>query len=350
MRKAWATIKTALLVGLVTSLIWLWAEAESLSTISASPRVEFVAGGTELYPRLVEGGLGFGGAVRLRLAGSTTAIDRAQRLLSSVVRFVPGVGAMPATTGEQTINLREALEQHPDFRKLGVTIVEADPPTVRIALDEMVTRSLPVRVAGGQGLLAGEPSPDLRTATVTFPSSALPKGTDPDTLAVVARLEEGVLDRLPDDGPRPVRARLTLPEPLAAAAAAGVPVTLSPESVTVIVRVRSRTESLTVPTVPVWVSLPPDEAGKWDVELLDPYLRDVTISGPRDAVAALRERAEGLIAFVQLGSDDLERTAGVGVTTKGVVFATAPSVLSFSGAETAVRVKVTRRSNPAGTP
>jgi len=151
-----AFLRTAGLIGLFTVLIWLWAEGESLATQSVSPRIEFVSPRSDLVVRLdaeslaalpgdsgaaaLRGGSALG--TRLRLQGTRASMDKALRLLTLPLKLTPGVGTIPATSGIHLIDLREAIAEHPDFRHLAITVLEAEPPAVRLVIEPLNTPSM----------------------------------------------------------------------------------------------------------------------------------------------------------------------------------------------------------------
>lgn len=342
--------KTLALVVAVTLLIWIWAESESLSTQTLSPRIELV-GSTSVL--IVPADASWSGSAIVRLRGATASLDRAQRILRQVVRLSPGAGGIPSSPGEHTIDLRDALRADPDLRRAGVTLDEVQPPTITIRVDAIEERTLPIRprllTAGGQPVdLEGEPALSTATAMVRGPAAIVRQL--PDNAAVSAVVEPDQLARLRDDQPQTVSARLVLPEALAAASGAS----LTPDRVSIVLRLRARTETWVVPSVPVWIAIPPTEGGQWDIELAEPFLASVKFTGPKEAIAALRERADVPVAFVNLTSDDLERAAGSdrGIAAKRVVFSTVPPSIKVDAQRTTVDVRIKRRpaTSPDGQP
>jgi hypothetical protein len=106
-------------------------------------------------------------------------------------------------------------------------------------------------------------------------------------------------------------------------------------------------DTVTVPSVPVWFSQPPTEGKRWNIELTDQFLRDVTFTGPSDAIAKIRARDIIPIAEIQLSSDDLEK----GIETKEAVFVGLPPGVESGVAVKTVRLKIERRkSGPDSAP
>src|SRR5215468_6213200 len=125
----WQRVKSLSLVTLIAVLIWVWAEAESLKTGSVTTRVVFQK--TEMAVRIEDvGGAGGGGGdtvqARVRLEGSTLAIDEAQRILVNQVNLTVGADGVPGPPGG-TMSLVEALRNQRDLKSTGATIVSAEP-------------------------------------------------------------------------------------------------------------------------------------------------------------------------------------------------------------------------------
>ncbi len=334
-------LKTAALVIAVTVLIWVWAEAESLSTQTLAPRLELVGSQSLLVKPIAPG---WTGSVTIRLRGATASLDRAQRALSQTVRLTAGSGGIPTSPGEHVIDLRDALRADPEFRRAGVTIDEVQPATLAVLVQTIDERTLPIRLrlinATGQPVeLEGEPTLSITSALVRGPADLIKQL--PDSAAVVGIVEPDQLARLRDDQPQTVNARLALPDSIAASGSASV----NPDRVSAVIRLRSRTESWTLASVPVWIAIPPTEGDQWDIELAEPFLAGVKFTGPKEAIAALRERTDLPVAFVNLTSDDLERAAAAdrGLTSKRVTFSSLPATIQADAPRLTVEVRVKKR-------
>ncbi|MGQ0627019.1 MAG: hypothetical protein ACT4PL_02830 [Phycisphaerales bacterium] len=322
-------LRTVALIAIVTLLIWLWAEAESLSTQYLAPGVSFISPENAVAIKVLDPPSAWNGAVRVRVQGATSALDRAQRELAGGLALNPGVGGIPAGPGEHTVDLREALRQSPSFRELGLMVVDTDPRTVRVAIDTYTTIELPVRadIAGLE--LDGEPLIDPSTATVRLPSAAALRFARDGYITATPDAE--ALGSLKSDEPQVLRARLSVQ------AGPGVPASVLPPSAQVTLRIRSTREAFTLKAVPVWVTLPRDEVDKWDVAIIDATVPEVTLSGPRDLVRALRERPDSVIASVTLTSQDLKDAIGA----KSVTLVGLPEGVSGSAHGATIRLRVT---------
>lgn len=330
---SWTNIKTYLLVTLVTLLIWAWAEAESLSVVPVSPRVEISGQGTDVAATVVDPG--YTGTVRMRVLGSSAAVSQAQSRLSGGLRLTPGIGGVPAEPGLHIVDVREALRQHPLIANLGVNLLDVEPAALNVRIDEMAVKTIPV-VPALRGLdLEGEPTCDPREVRVRVRKEALETLGDGVTAFATPTIAE--LSRLSGDGPHTVPANVTL---LNVPAGTG-PVTVEPTQVRVTFSLRGRSESWTASQVAVWVVMPPPPpgtSGKWTATPAQNVIASVTVSGPREQVAALREGVGGLVlrGYVVLSDSDLK----AGTIDAPVRFALVPNDLTFTPSQSSVKVTI----------
>lgn len=331
----WATLKTILLVSLVTLLVWLWAEAESLSTELISPRIE-VVGGSDLLVR--SGDETWTGVAQVRARGAKLAVERLQELLRQPVRFTPGVGGVPAQPGSHTLDLRAALRDHPAWAKLGVTIDEVSPPSLSLVIERVVERTLPIRLDARGLELDGEPQISPPTASIRITESAA--GRLAADSVVTAVIDEQAIAALQPDLPQTLRARL-VPGP--GLNGSSTPI-ISPATAQVTLRTRGLSRSATFNGVPVSIVLPPDQINRWDVEPLDPLIASVAVTGRPELVRALEDPRSGyrLTAYVVLSLEELQ----AGIKDKPAMFSLTPTDLRFAPERPLVRLKITPR--PAG--
>ncbi|MBC7835282.1 MAG: hypothetical protein H7Y88_09315 [Phycisphaerales bacterium] len=315
----WSAIKTILLVTTVAMLIWIWAEAESLRTDQVEVRLSFVPEGNDLWVRSIDEK--WDQSVQVRIEGSTAAIDDAQEILAKPLKLVLGRAGVPATAGDHPVDLREAIQQHAELKRVGVTVIGTDPASVPLRIVKLVDKQVPIRAELTGVQAEGETQISTPTITVRLPEplakalDALPASER--TAAAVVTPDD--LGDVTDEGLQAVRARIRLPASISAAE----PVAISPETVIVTFRVRDTVQTLTLSSVPVWVSIPPIEGGKWDIHVVDSFITDVTASGSAELIAALKSGELRAVAFLVLSSDDLE----AGIQSKRAVFAPVPASL-----------------------
>jgi hypothetical protein len=328
-----AKIRTIMLVSLVTVLIWLWAEGESLSSETLTPSVVFVQDGNDL--RLEKMDSQWNGAVSVRLQGSTRALTDARRDLGKQLQLKLGALGVPARPGQQVVDFKTAIEDLAEIRVLGLSVVEVTPANTVVNLVQMKERELTVRPSLPEDInILGEATVSPVRVTVRYPEE-LDKLVPPDAVAI-APVTRGQLGTGRDDAAQIITTKVQVAE------LADKPgVVVSPDLVSVTFRLKRSVDTVTIASVPVWFSLPPTEGKNWNIEITDQFLRDVTFTGPIDAIAKIRSREVVPIAEVQLSSDDLDK----GVEAKEAVFASLPPGVESGVAVKTVRVKIERRKN-----
>lgn len=333
--------RTLMVVGLVTALIWLLAEAESLRTDKARVDVRFHT--KPEAPRLVrlEPGQEFTGSVSLTIEGPTAAVDTLQSHLRTPLELEPGMDGVPAEPGRYTVNLVEALRAHPIFRDSNCTITAADPASAVISVDAMITHEVPVKVEAPEGaLIEGLPEAAPSSVGVRLSESgAKALGDSP----VIARLTPEALQNLPE-GRRVVVNGVPLSLPTGIQSE-GLRFTFP--QVNVALTLRSRTAAAVIPSVPVHLRLAPTEIGTWDIDIPPEsrLLSDVTVSGPAELVEQVRTEKLKLIAYVSLSFEELEHAASAGQPIeKEVVFCDLPTPLKFECKQKTIRLTVRRRA------
>lgn len=341
-------IRTALVVGVVSILIWVFAEAESLRSMDAPVEIVFEPepGSSQLVVNLVDPTspadapalLAGRAAVRTTVTfeGAANAVDAAAgRTRRGPLRVSPGMPGLPRTPGVYTVVLADAVRAHPDLSGLGVTVRRAEAEGVRVAVDDLVTQEHPIVVEAPEG---AEASPDPRNPVVRVTMrSRDARGLDASAPAKV-RVDERSLAGL-ISGKREALRGLRVEPP---AALAGLEhVTLDPPVADVQVTVRARQGSIRLNAVPVHIRLAPAELAKFDVEVpeSDRSLVDVTITGPVELIRQIEEKTLPVIAVVPLSFDELERP----ITSKDATFTSLPSTLKVEVAKRTVRLGITRR-------
>lgn len=332
---------TILIATLIAALVWIFAEAESVKSRELRIEVELQADpGSDRVVSVNDSG--FRDVVDLVLEGSNTELDAAERTLrQKKIRLAPGVEGVSPEPGEQVVDLRTALRAAGGLREAGVTIKRIEPPTVRIEVDSLVIREAAVRVDVGEGEL--EAPPEVRPAVVKVIMPGKVAAALTEVPVVTARLDAAILKPLVP-GRREVLGAVPV-RPSGVLAASAPRLRLDPPAVEVGVRLRSKIDSVTLPTVPVLVRMPPGELSHFDISVddADQLVRNVKVSGPADLIDKVRREAIKVVATVTLSFSDLERAAGATVS-KEVTFGDLPPGLTVDVPATSVRVGVVRRS------
>lgn len=372
-----AEFRTIVFATIVTALIWIWAEGESVSSLSVPIRITVPDGRTSDLvlnsPGLVDHSMN----VVLRFEGSTLSVDSATALRGATLALEAGTPGLPTQAGaNQVIDLRKALASHPDIAKLSVPLTSVEPEALVVDSVRLATRELPVRVELAREVaLAADPVPSIARVRVRFPESLASRVPTSD-VQVVAFISDDQLLNLRGEGSETVKATCRLP----AALADIQPIRFQPDTIPVTIRVRQALESTKLATtVPVWFSLPPTEDSRsWEIEVLDKFLSDLTVTGPAEQIARVSRPnpAAGstgtplaVKALIELTSDDLNNaSSGKGngggggangggngasgaenrnfVLTKTLIFTGLPPNVTVVGSPTA-RVRITRAAGAA---
>jgi hypothetical protein len=338
-----------LLVSLLTLLVWMLAEAESLRVERLRAEITFRAEPETGRLVRVEPNQDFGGYVHIRVEGPTTNVDALAVRLRRALRLEPGMDGVPLEPGRHTVNLQEALRSHSSIRDTRVTITDVEPASVQVVIDNLVTRDLPVRVQVPPGqILDGAPEVSPTAVRIRMPEAIarqLPEGAQaiarPEPAAVAALPEgrRGSIQNVPVELPDELRGQ------------DGVRI-LPPSQVTVALTPRSRTANHTIPTIPVHIRIPPAEAALWEI-LVPPehnLLTDVPVSGPGDVIEQIQAGRIRPIAYITLTFEELERAAAAGQAVQvEISFSDLPTAIVFEPRQRTIPVTVRRRP-PADSP
>lgn len=332
-----------LIVLTLVVVVWLYAEAESLTEATLTGRITL-----EVDPR--DAGAILVAAderedrVAVSVRGPRGSVDRLERALEQTIALLPGMPGLPDTPGEHEARLREVFEQHPDLGATGAEIESVRPATVRYEVVRLVTRRAPIEPALRGVRTDGPVETEPATAEVRLPEPlARELGA---RLTVLAPLPEGFE---PAAGPQRVDATLELPPSVASEPG----VELLTERASLAFTAAGTTETRRLPTVPVQVMLPPVEMDRYRVEI-DPETQfvAVTLTGPRAVLERLESGEGRLVGVIALSDREIAR----GVTEKPVrvlvlrdgAIEPLPETVSASAETETVRFAVTPRDEGPG--
>jgi hypothetical protein len=344
----WNFIKTFVLVSLVTVVIWVFAESESLSTAEVrSVEISMLPapGAKQMVELAQDSPAVHGNIVRvdMLLEGPTAALEVAQRVLRNPIAVNPGVEGFSIEPGRHIVDLQTVLRNHPDLKlgSSGVSIKNISPETVDVTIDELVSRPVRIDIDVPGAELDGPAELKTTAATVMIPQSQAGKVTE--NTSVIARIDPAALTRLnPGRKETITGVRLVAPPELSSIQR----LKIDPPTVDIALTLRTKAASVKVPSVPVHVRIAPGELSKWDIEIpeQDRFLTDVVVSGPSDQVKQVQDKTVPLVATVALSFEELERA----IPSKDAVFCDLPTQLHFDVANKTVRLKIKRReASPA---
>lgn len=331
-------IKTISLVSIITLLVWVFAEAESLQRRDVRFTLQFVSDAAS--ERAIQSDESFRGAITVGFSGSAGAFVPAEELSrAGPLSLAIGSPGIPATPGEYVVSLRDALRADPALRKLGLTVERVEPATVRVHVEAMEVRTARVVVDVGDSELEGVPEVRPATVKVFLPADAA--GAAGSTIEVFAPLRPEDLARLLAGRRETVpQVRLELPAALKNKRSARI----EPPTASVTLAVRKRQSSIELTGVPIQVRMAPGELTRWDVTIpeQDRFIPKVTVSGPADLIDQVKRGEIKVAGTVNLSFEDLEK----GITQKEVVFSELPSLLKLDSETKLVRVLIKKRTGP----
>ena len=335
-------LKTIVIVAAVTCLIWLYAEAESLSSVQEDARVTISAGptgnvgGQEWQVRPVAED--WPGVVKMTFEGPSSALPRAPRVFT----IAPGAPGFPQTPGEHTVDLRTALRGDPQLAQSGLTLTDVEPPSVKVRVASMGRQAdVPVLAeAPGVQLAAPATVEPARVMVVASKATLERLRTRDGGAAVIARPSATALGQVREGVRQRLQAVLSLPPEIDDPDA-----TIIPREATVTLTARAATEQVTLDSAQVQVLLPPADAARHRVDLPDqPSVPGVTVVGPREVIERVRSGELRIVAVVALSADDLAKRVEMKrvsfVLMAGDTPAPMPAGVAITAEQTAVRVQI----------
>lgn len=319
-------------VTLISVLIWLYAEGRNVQTTAFETlplTVSLASKDLILMPPVPT-------SVRLRFKGATAELDKLKQELSR--------GGIDLTLddvtepGERSIVLADVLPGAKPIRRVSVNIVDIDPPTFQLRVDRMVTQNVNVTFKPNDVQLVGGAA-QIKPAQVaiTMPESKLKQISDALVLEAIPAVS---LKTLPPGVEHTMAAQVKLPTVLA-----GDPtVKLEPANVQLTFTIDKKEDAVVLPSVPVFVEMPPAEQENFKVIPADDsqVLKDVKVTGPAELIQQVRDGQIRVVASLRLFRDELDK--GVGVESTAAVKFDVPTGLIIDSPVTTVRYTVQKRT------
>lgn len=318
-----------LLVTLIAVLIWIYAEGRNVQTYTPADAVPIEVDLADEDMVITEQSPE---RVGVRFRGTAGELAKIKRVLADGFRLELGV----SEPGEKSLPMVDELRGAERLAGLNVSIVAAEPSTLQLTVDRLVTESVPV-VFQPADVELGEPAVPLPSQVrLTVPERLLDEVGEELSdmvltaapLAPIAPLRQGV--------EHTVRARVVLPMVLEN----NPHVRVEPEEVDLTFTIDKKEDSVTLPSVPVWNLAPTHDRNRFEIDLEDDRLRDVEVTGPSEMIQRVRDRAIPVVAILRLSSDDL--TSGLDKENTGTVTFDLPPELNVDSPTTSVRYTVRR--------
>lgn len=349
-RSLWEKVQTAVLVTLVSVLVWIFAEGESLATnVRNSVRLQ-IANDPDLWTRIsLPSGDPWSDLNSVSIEGAAGAVSQVMNELAGGIRLVAGRD-IPADPGEFEIELREVLSKYPPIQQRGVTVTEVDPPKIIVTVDtlrEIEARVVPRKPQDDPTLTVEAVPP---TVMVTLPSRQVPASERIDVFAPLSAEDLAGLTL----GTTPITIdgiKVNFEDRLANVPGARI----EPAEVDLRVVRRVRTGTKTLPTVPVHIRVPAVSIGLYEIHTAgnSETLADVVLEGPADLLDQIGPgKRHNPVAVVELLPDEIEAQLARGVETatieKAASLINLPSGVEFKGSNNPIVSLVIRRRNADG--
>ncbi|TDJ54861.1 MAG: hypothetical protein E2O40_06630 [Planctomycetota bacterium] len=277
----------------VTLLIWFWAATETRDEGTASFRIELVGAADQVVtPSEL--------TVHVKMEGSSLALERALQAAQLSIKLTVG-NELPSQTGVQRVKVLEALERNETIAGTGVSLLSVDPIDLDIAIDNLVTATLPIEPVLPGVELDGTVTVDPPQVQVRLPRRIRDRaGSD---LRVTANVLGQRLDRLKPGVLNTITASLELPPRFAE----DPTVTLDRSFAEITFTVKSRIKQTTLPTVRVQIAGPPEDHEEYFIEIENPTLANVTIKADLELIGRIERNQAVVVAIVHLSQREKER-------------------------------------------
>lgn len=325
-------------VSLLTILVWLLAEGESLRGESLQIEVRFESGTSALDlsvrdPEFIR-------TINVRLEGSTSRLEAG----ITALRKAEPLRLTTVELGDQSgqVRLAEALRRHRLFERSGVSISQVEPPTVDVIVDPIIDREARVQIEAGGALLDATAHPDR--VSVRLPERF---SRDITELTVVARLRpETIEDLVPGRATSIPGVALELPPALADVTGW----TITPTTARVSVTLASRIQKLDL-RLSVDIRLPSAIIDQY-VMRVDPQdaFQTVEVQGPAELIQQIGQRYQPRLE-VFIGPDRLQTALAAAGDDEVELPRTprlidAPAGVELADTNRLVKVYVRRRPEP----
>lgn len=299
-------LETVLVVTVIAALIWLYAEGETVNTVTKRVTVRFVApttGSTAVSLPDHESTV-VGGAV----IDVQAAIQASQGDLPRIVDWIRDetidieVHAPSSADEVQVINLQDALNQSP-LADRNAFVKETIPETVSVRVQQLRTVDMPIRIEQGELELSEEAPPLMfpDKIAVTMPAD-LAQQVSEQNIRLIARLDLLAPETLEEDTQNVETVELELPPQLQ-----NQPhVSLARQRTEVRFLVRKITDEFLLERVQVRLRIT-DDLTRYHFQI-DPSsqrILSVKVRGPIEAIARIKNDPSLVRASILIKMEDL---------------------------------------------
>ncbi|MBL4590497.1 MAG: hypothetical protein JKY96_00915 [Phycisphaerales bacterium] len=303
--KVWRSLRTAVMVTVISGLLWLMAESQMVNSQVLTVRVVLMESDAQDGSFVVRPAAGviWEGTIEVTLEGATSELDRAMRQLGGTIELVVGE-QIPETPGRHDLDMKSIWRKHPVIRQNGVRISEVVPEVLVVEVDRLVELSVPVRVEIPTGVELQGPGQSVPEQLTLLTPSMVAAKMQGVGLEAIVRVDSDAIAQLTPGRSETIRG---MPVELSEPVLDEWSTTIGPGRVDVRILLRSLIETLELPPMPVQVLMAPDEVGRYEV-VIAPADRDVVsvmVSGPGEAIEKIRSNGVVPAAFLALTLDQL---------------------------------------------
>jgi len=292
------TLETGLVVTVITVLIWLFAEGETIQPVTKTVDIEFVAPNTTMAVEID----GEPTATQLKKVDITLQVSRSNRgkidqyLREQAIKIE--VQPTEAGTTVQVINLKDELAASP-LTELGGYVQSTDPSTYAVRLIELRTIDMPIVPLLGE-LQLSEEAPKFKheIIPVTLPKDLADRAVA-EGLSLYAMMNKLDTSSFVEGNQFTRNVKLELPPELENPHAK-----FDPNNVVTFI-VLKRTQDITLPQVQVRVAISDLWTGQYQIEIEPERFIEVDLRGSAEVIEDIGQNNELVWALIKLNSDDL---------------------------------------------
>ena len=291
-----------MIAAVLSMLVWLYAESNTLETGQTQIDVEFVAQNP----------------TALHVKPDPFTIDLKYRCTKGTVQQVDELADIVfkvkddrnAASVNRVVSLADMLRAYEPLRRLNITIDSVDPATKEIEAHRLVTEKRMIKAVTYEDLLVN-PESKVTEAQVTLPQEVF------DTygqFSLEVRLEELADQKLLPNPSQTRELAIRLPDDVVRRLkdlgynAAEIDAVIEPNTTSVTFTVSDPAQEYELGKVRVSVKLPFDAVGKYelDIEQADEYQDDIKVRGSPTAIANIESDPTLIELYVTLTHGELE--------------------------------------------
>jgi hypothetical protein len=295
---AFELTKTLFLVGILTVLIWIYAERAQNATATIQVGLDVRVTNAMQFATLIEP---INTPITAEIEGPRSKLDQIRNQLGRRIPVVlPGSYESDTETNIQTVPL---LNDYPEIRGLGVTVTSASPSAIRVRIDPRVPRRVPLTLPENMPFEVTNYSITPAEVDVTAPVPLMNRLFPTRESGIPVDLTGYPMERYNTPGIHTIES-----VPILVPREPGVQV--SPQRpVTVRFEVSAREAEVTLRTVPLVIQLPLPAVNRWAITTREQTVTNIQLRGPATEIAKLqsidnRPPEVTPVAVLRIANDD----------------------------------------------